>query len=346
MIPKHYIPKTLSSKDKKKQKKELLKSKKAYKNKEYYQRKKLDSFKSKISPHIVKARKIYNIESIKPSNLLSKKTNCKISGLKAIVKKGEGAYYSSGSRPNQSSKSWGIARLASAITGGKSSKIDYHILSKYCSKNSIALKKAIKPKKESIGKNKSSKKESIEKNKTPKRNTNGELIFENFPNFKPNLTPKEVFEMGSFGGTYFRPIYSSVIKKQLKDQHLEFKKWFTKLDIDTYVTNNTCNVSINKYNVKAGTSLDDWEKSNWITKYDPYGWFQWYCRFYMGRRCDDDERQVKRWIKYASEKSGRWRIRLINLCNNDTSNYNNFEISPVIRQGLQQWAFVLKKFHI
>tara|TARA_B110001469_G_C9608705_1_gene302734 strand:+ start:85 stop:1134 length:1050 start_codon:yes stop_codon:yes gene_type:complete len=348
MVPNHYIPNSLSSKDKKKQEKELMKSKKYYKNKKYYQRKKINSFISKVSPHITKAQKVYNIDSIKPSNLLSKKTKCKISGLKAIVKKGEGAYYSSGSRPNQTSKSWGIARLASAITGGKSSKIDYHILSKYCSKKSLALQKAIKPKIKKTIKSKIKKAEKPNNKKTEKykRNKNGELIFTDYPEFKPNLTPKEIFEMGSFGGTYFRQIYSSVINKKLKDQHLEFKKWFTKIDIDTYVTNNTCNVSINKYKVKAGTSLDDWEKSGWITKYDPYGWFQWYCRFYMGRRCDDDKRQVGRWINYAGEKSGRWRLRLINLCKNNKLNYNNYEISPVIRQGLQHWGFILKKNHI
>jgi hypothetical protein len=349
MIPKHYIPNNLSPTDKKKQATELNKSKKEYKKKKYYQRKKLTSFKSKVSPHIIKARKVYNIESINPSSLLSKKTNCKLKGLKQIVKKGEGAYYSSGSRPNQTSKSWGIARLASAITGGKSSKIDYHILSKYCSKNSLALKKAIKPKlkDENITKKESKKKKITFKNYSiPKKDKNGDLIFDDYPNFKPNLTPKEVFEMGSFGGTYFRPIYSSIIKSKLKDQHLEFKKWFTKFDVSKYVTNNTCNVEINKYKVKAGSSLDEWEKSGWITKYDPYGWFQWYCRFYMGRRCEDDVRQVDRWIKYASEKSGRWRIRLVNLCNNNKSNYDNYTISPVIRQGLQQWAFIIKKSHI
>ena len=65
-----------------------------------------------------------------------------LKGLQEIVKKGQGAYYSSGSRPNQTSHSWGIARLASAITGGKSSQIDFHILEKYCKSNSKALKLA------------------------------------------------------------------------------------------------------------------------------------------------------------------------------------------------------------
>ena len=58
--------------------------------------------------------------------------------------------------------------------------------------------------------------------------------------------------------------------------------------------------------------LEFWEKKNWITKYHPYGWVQWYCDFYDGKRSSDDERQIDRWIKTAGPKS-RWRRRLINL---------------------------------
>lgn len=144
LIPRIYVPKSLSVNDKKKQKKEIIKSKKAYKKGKFYIRKKIKSFKSKESPHIIKAKKKYNINSIKPSNELAKKTKCTLKGLKLIVKKGQGAYYSSGSRPSQTADSWGIARLASAITGGNASKIDYHILKDYCDKNSLALKIAKK----------------------------------------------------------------------------------------------------------------------------------------------------------------------------------------------------------
>lgn len=67
---------------------------------------------------------MYNIDSIFPSNELSIKTGCSIDALHQIVSKGEGAYFSSGSRPNQTPQSWGVARLASSITGGKSASID------------------------------------------------------------------------------------------------------------------------------------------------------------------------------------------------------------------------------
>lgn len=144
--PKKYVPKKLSSKDTKKQKKMLDKSRKMYKEKMYFTRKKLPSFKSKVSPHILNAQKIYNIETVIPSKELAEKTGCSVDALEKIVKKGQGAYFSSGSRPNQTAHSWGIARMASAITSGKAAAIDYNILEEGCSKNSKALLLAKKAK--------------------------------------------------------------------------------------------------------------------------------------------------------------------------------------------------------
>lgn len=145
-VPKRYVPKHLSKKDKKKQAKELKKSRRAYKKGKYYQRKKVKSFKRKESRHIKKAKKMYKIKSLKINKTLARKTGCKTRGLRKIVAKGKGAYYSSGSRPNQSAHSWGYARLGSSITGGKASAVDYKILKKYCSKKSKALKLANKMK--------------------------------------------------------------------------------------------------------------------------------------------------------------------------------------------------------
>jgi hypothetical protein len=141
-VPKRYIPKQLTKKDKQKQRSMLKKSRKMYKKGKYYTRKKVDSFKSKTSNHILNARNMYKIDSVKPSKELADKTGCSLSALKQIVKKGEGAYYSSGSRPNQTGKSWGYARLASSITGGKSAAVDYNILEKNCKIKSKALKLA------------------------------------------------------------------------------------------------------------------------------------------------------------------------------------------------------------
>ena len=146
-FPTRYLPKVLTKKDKKSQFNMLLKSKKLYKKNKYYTRKHLSSYKHKKSSHILNARKIYNIQNIAPNKELAQKTGCTLSALNQIVKKGEGAYYSSGSRPNQTPQSWGNARLASAITGGIASAVDFHILDKECDHNKPAYRLAQKPRK-------------------------------------------------------------------------------------------------------------------------------------------------------------------------------------------------------
>jgi hypothetical protein len=146
-FPVRYLPKGLTKKDKKTQIKMLIKSKKLCKKKKYYTRKQLSSYKNKKSNHILNARQIYNIKNITPNKELALKTGCKLSALNKIVKKGEGAYYSSGSRPNQTPKSWGLARLASSITSGKAAAVDYDIITKGCSHNKKAFILANKSKK-------------------------------------------------------------------------------------------------------------------------------------------------------------------------------------------------------
>ena len=143
-VPIKYIPISLSKKDKAKQKKQLKKSRNAYKKGIYIHRKPLKTFKNKKSQHILNAEKLYKVNKIVVNNNLAKKTGCSIKALNKIVKKGQGAYYSSGSRPNQTAHSWGIARLASSISGGKAAAVDYNILEEGCSGNSKALKLAKK----------------------------------------------------------------------------------------------------------------------------------------------------------------------------------------------------------
>ena len=103
------------------------------------------------------------------------------------------------------------------------------------------------------------------------------------PEFRPQLTPKDMLELGVFGGRY------------LRDCRKEFPKtWFVKARL--------CggdapggDPSLNFFGVEASQPLSVWKKKGWIHKQDPRGWFQWYCRYYMGRRSDDDQRQIKRW---------------------------------------------------
>lgn len=131
-IPKRYLPKMLNEKDNKKQIKMLIKSQEQYKKGQYYSRDKVASFTSKKSNHVANARKIYEIENISPTKELALKTGCNLETLNMIARKGEGAYYSSGSRPNQTAQSWGLARLASALTSGKAAAVDYKIISEGC----------------------------------------------------------------------------------------------------------------------------------------------------------------------------------------------------------------------
>ena len=135
--PKRYIPKGLSEADKKKQKKQLDKSTSDYKKGKFTKREPLKSFKSKPSGYVEKVKKKLNITSATTTNIANKlgKTDKRKKeikkGLELIKDKGAGAYYSSGSRPNQTPQSWGIGRYSSVLTGGRSRKIDKAIVDKY-----------------------------------------------------------------------------------------------------------------------------------------------------------------------------------------------------------------------
>jgi len=145
-ITMRYLPKKLTKKDRKKQGFMLQKSRRLYKKGIYYTRKNVKSFVSKKSSHIDNAKRIYKVSKIGATNELAKKTGCSKKSLAKIINKGEGAYFSSGSRPNQTAQSWGIARLASTITSGKAAAVDYSILEQGCKKNSKALRLAKKAK--------------------------------------------------------------------------------------------------------------------------------------------------------------------------------------------------------
>ena len=80
--------------------------------------------------------------------------------------------------------------------------------------------------------------------------------------------------------------------------------------------------------------------TGWIVRQDPYGWFQWYCRFFAGRRTADDARQVSRWAKVAGAK-GRWKQNLVAKCLRAGKSFDDASVSPVVRQTLQHWAYVL-----
>lgn len=112
-----------------------------------------------------------------------------------------------------------------------------------------------------------------------------EPVGRNFdPEFKPHLTPKEMLELGIFGGVYMR------------DCQKEFPAtWFRRAKLSARVDNKHLK-ELNYFGLNASQPLSVWKKKGWIYKEDPRGWFQWYCRYYMGRRIpEEDRRQIKRW---------------------------------------------------
>ena len=132
VVPLRYIPSTLSKKDRLLQKSMVQRSRKLYKKHQYYTRKRVASYKHRPSKHVQLAETMYRTPNIRPTRKLAIATGCSLGALRKIVKKGEGAYYSSGSRPNQTPQSWGLARLASAVMGAKASAVDFAILEEGC----------------------------------------------------------------------------------------------------------------------------------------------------------------------------------------------------------------------
>ena len=130
-IPKKYTA-NLSRKDKKKQIRSLKKAQRSYRKrkKEYIDRPKLKSYRSKKSSWVKKFEKKYG-KDVKSLKQISKATGIPVKALQKVIKKGKGAYYSSGSRPNQTASSWGKARMYSFIMGGPARKVDMHIAEEF-----------------------------------------------------------------------------------------------------------------------------------------------------------------------------------------------------------------------
>lgn len=142
-----------------------------------------------------------------------------------------------------------------------------------------------------------------------------EPIGKNFASdFHPELTPKEMLELGVFGGKY------------MTDCHDEFPaSWFRKAKLSP----RRRDPKLNYFGVNASVPLSVWRTKGWIYHEDPRGWFQWYCRYYMGRRCPDDERQIKRW------RAMRRHIAQIKRhCPK-----RELECRPRQRQALLHWAY-------
>lgn len=134
------------------------------------------------------------------------------------------------------------------------------------------------------------------------------------PVFKPQLTPREMLELGIFGGKY------------MTDCRREFPAdWFRKAKLSP----GRKDPKINFFRVDASLALRDWQSKGWIHPDDPRGWFQWYCRYYRGRRHQDDARQIQRWKNMA-----RHTAAIRNNCL--TGDWN---CRPRQRQAVLHWAY-------
>lgn len=138
--------------------------------------------------------------------------------------------------------------------------------------------------------------------------------------FTPDLTPKEMLAIGIFGGKY------------MNDCRNEFPAdWYKNAKLSTEKHDPT----LNYFKVNASQPLSTWRQKGWISQYDPRGWFQWYCRYYMGRRIhDEDMRQIKRW-----KMMKRHIAQIKKNCK-----AGDMLCRPVQRQALLHWAYDSRKF--
>jgi hypothetical protein len=134
------------------------------------------------------------------------------------------------------------------------------------------------------------------------------------PDFRPQLTPKQMLQLGVFGGKY------------LTDCHREFPaSWFVRAKLSPARRD----ARLNYFGVNASQSLAVWRQNGWIRPQDPRGWFQWYCRYYMGRRTADDVRQIRRWRAIA-----RHATAIRKHCEK-----GDLECRRKQRQALLHWAY-------
>ena len=106
-----------------------------------------------------------------------------------------------------------------------------------------------------------------------------------------------------------------------------------------YYCSNYYDVNVNEYSVKCGTSLRFWENKLWINPIDPCGWFQWHFRYWLGRRSEDDEREIKRSKGIIS----RFKGKLIKMIKDVNGKFHDYSVSPKIRQILLHWSYELTK---
>ena len=151
--------------------------------------------------------------------------------------------------------------------------------------------------------------------------------------FNPMLSPKEMINKGVFGGTYF---------SDLIDPSDFPQDWFEGLD-EFYYRSSQYRSEVNFFKVKSGQSQKEWEEKGWIHKDDPRGWFEWFCKYFMGRRHEDDERQINRWLAFCGPK-GRWKNIIYKKIHEEKCEIKYSEsISRRVQQSLLHWSYVVNE---
>lgn len=151
--------------------------------------------------------------------------------------------------------------------------------------------------------------------------------------FQADLTPRDILLNGAFGGSYFG------IEDLEGDYDYQSLFQETLVDIPTmFYLQPKYNTKINKFKTKSGMGYEYWLDKGWMHKDDPYGWFEWYLKYYNGRRHEDDERQISRW-KGVCGPNGRWRKRIYK----NIYETRNWDISPRIQQSLLHWGYMVNQ---
>ncbi|KAF4555814.1 Hypothetical protein D9617_2g057780 [Elsinoe fawcettii] len=183
----------------------------------------------------------------------------------------------------------------------------------------------------------------------PTRSPSGTFHFPSHPTFTPNKSPLEMLTEGAFGGSYYRPLYSRTLAQTISDDWTRLPpEWLSQLVPETHLTNPVYDPEVNKFGVKCGQSIEEWEANGWINaEWDVRGWFQWYERFFRGRRGEDDERQVGRWERCVGER-GRWRRALVKGylrkgVRDVADEGGEEEVSPVLCQTCHHWAWEMRQ---
>ena len=151
--------------------------------------------------------------------------------------------------------------------------------------------------------------------------------------FYPMLTPKEMLEQGVFGGSYFGV---EILEGDYDYQSL-FQETLTNVSTHLYL-GSKYRPKYNKFKIRSGMPYDYWKEMNWMHEDDPYGWFEWYIKYYNGRRHSDDDRQISRWQDFCG-RNGRWRKRIYKMIDET----GNWDVSPRIQQSLLHWGYVVNE---